>query len=307
MRKYKLLIVALILGTVCMLCGCVPGVSIDIECNGLEEGERVFVLLKPTDEDNLRVPEDADITGSEIYTADKDGFVLADQMYDPNVRFGTESLKGYQKGSHTVCSMHFGSAEKMAEFCKEHKVMRLAVCDDRWRIKQISDDIDLIYSNGKEVLDSGRFYAGTCIFEKTGTTSGKGGNIGTAVSAVFIYFLEIVAWSANFLLLIVMIVISKKRHLPDPFGVTVLFSLFSLIDLILVVLYLMGFGLIGIVMFIPVNFPWILDLLLLLRYHSRYKKENIPQEYVPDNYPAYMETDLNYIWSNLEHSDRNRQ
>ena len=130
---------------------------------------------------------------------------------------------------------------------------------------------------------------------------------GTAVSAVFIYFLEIVAWSANFILLIVMIVISKKRHLPDPFGVTVLFSLFSLIDLILVVLYLMGFGLIGIVMFIPINFPWILDLLLLLRYHSRYKKENIPQEYVPDNYPEYMETDLNYIWSNLEHSDRDRQ
>ena len=66
MRKYKLLIVALILGMVCMLCGCVPGVSLDIECNGLEEGERVFVLVKPTDEDNLRVLEDADLTGSEL-------------------------------------------------------------------------------------------------------------------------------------------------------------------------------------------------------------------------------------------------
>ena len=61
MRKNKLLIVALILGTVCMLCGCAPDVSIDIECDGLEEGESVFVLTRPTDDEELKVPEENEL------------------------------------------------------------------------------------------------------------------------------------------------------------------------------------------------------------------------------------------------------
>ena len=308
MRRYKLLIVALILGTVCMLCGCASGPSIDIECDGLGEDERVFVLTKPTDDEELRTPDDADIVGSEIYTTDKGGFVLADQISEvSHVEFGTENRSGSRSETKTVCSVHFDSQDNICDFCENHKVIRLAVCDDRWKIKQISSDIDLIDKNGEDVLLNGKFDAATGSFKSTKFGSGEGGDIGRALGYVFIFFLEIIAWGANIILLIVMAVINRKERLANPLIVGLLFGMFSLADPVLIILYLGAEGWQGIPAFLIINIPWLLDWSLLFRYRSRYIKEKKIQEYVPVNDIEYMNTDRNYIMVNSERTDRNRK
>ncbi|SFD14635.1 hypothetical protein [Ruminococcus albus] len=307
MRRYKFMIVALVLLTVCMLCGCAAGPSIDIECTGLEEGERVFVLAKPTDDEELRTPYDADIVGSEIYTAEKDGFVLADQISEvSNVEFGTENLPGSRSETMTVCSVHFNSQDGIRGFCKNHKLIRLAVCDDRWKIKQISSDIDLLDKNGEDVLLDGKFDAATGSFKNAKFGSGEGGNAGRALGYIFIFLLETIAWGANIILLIVMAVINRKERLVNPLIVGLLFGMFSLADPVLIILYLGAEGWQGIPAFLIINIPWLLDWSMLFRYRSRYIKEKKIQEYVPVNDIEYMNTDCNYIMVNNEHTDRSR-
>jgi hypothetical protein len=113
--------------------------------------------------------------------------------------------------------------------------------------------------------------------------------------------LMIFTWVANIIFLIVIEVINLKRpHAKPPVVLFVLLGLLSLFDLKILVMFLQGAVVKGLVMFLTLYFPWVLDWILLMRYRSHYKQENSQQENVPED-------DLNYILKNVEHSDHNRQ
>ncbi len=270
MRNYKLLIVAFVLVVVGMLCGCSYNESIDIECDGLEEDERVFVLVKPTDDDELRTPDDADITGSEIYTAGKDGFVLAEQLREPI----SVEISGEQPQLN--CSLIFKDSESRRNFCEKHKVIRLAVCDDRWRIKKISDDIDVFFPEEYEVLDAGRYYVGTGEFENTDIVSAIDTSRVRASGAILCFAAFFLLWPINAVQFIVMLVMTSKKRQSKPRNVFLWFGVLSVPNLFFSKLYLSAVDVFDLILhnsrslpdalsgLLLIDFPWLAELLLLL-------------------------------------------
>lgn len=274
MRKYKLLIIALTLCTVCMLCGCGPSPHIDIECNGLEEGDRVFVLVRPAEGEKLHEPEESDLIGSEVYTADKDGFVLAEQMYNPYTeQFVTEP--------EPECSLVFGAKSDRLIFCEKHKVIRLAVCDDKWHIKKISGDIEVCCSDKHAVVTAGKYDISTDSFERTDIVRRTYWGWDNMV----IYIILILgSWFTNAVLFISMLVLIKKRRPVKTMTLNMWFGSMSVFN-VLVTMFLLAeklvpylnikdapFILSDIGAVILINALWVIDLWLLIIYRSRKKR-----------------------------------
>jgi uncharacterized membrane protein len=132
-----------------------------------------------------------------------------------------------------------------------------------------------------------------------GTVNGHGEGKAPLMGAGIL--LMIFTWVANIIFLIVIEVINLKRpHAKPSVVLFVLLGLLSLFDLKILVMFLQGAVVKGLVMFLCLYFPWVLDWILLMRYRSHYKQENRTKEYVPKD-------DLNYILKNVEHSDSDRQ
>ena len=115
MKKRMLLLFIPILFAVCFFCGCRPEYNITINIEGLEKGERVFVLVDPADGDDIAEITDEDIKGSGVYRADKDGFVLAEQI--PSVM--SASFNGYEEDKDEYVKVSFASKDERTEFCEK--------------------------------------------------------------------------------------------------------------------------------------------------------------------------------------------
>ncbi|WP_294481076.1 hypothetical protein [uncultured Ruminococcus sp.] len=305
MKKRNILLLIPIMLALFCFCGCAPDVSIDIECNGLEEGESVFVLTRPTDDEELKVPEDADLTGSEIYTAEKDGFVLAEQTSEPfSVNFSNNA--------HPIkCSLVFRTTDSRMDFCENHKVMRLAVCDENWKIKNISDDIELVCSDKHAVVVEGKYNVKTGSFERTELIRRSYRGLSSRSLYIVLIFWE---WTTNAVLFFVMLVFIFKERPVSQVTVGLWFGLMSLFNVPVIVLYLAEslvpylniydepFGKWKICTVLCLNSLWIADWLLLLIYHFRRKREGEFRENIQKKYAS--EDDMDYIMTELNRSYR---
>jgi hypothetical protein len=287
------------------LCGCGLSPHIDIECDGLEEGESVFVLTRPTDDEELKEPKDADLTGSEIYTADKDGFVLAEQTSEPfSVKIGSED-------NQPVYSLVFRTKDSRLDFCENHKLMRLAVCDENWNIKNISDDIELVCSDKHAAVIGGKYNAKTGSFERTELIRRSYRGVSSRSLYIGLIFWE---WVTNAVLFFVMLVYIFKKRPVSQVTVGLWFGLMSLFNVPVTVLYLAEslvpylniydepFSRWKLCTVLCLNSLWIADWLLLLLYHFRRKRDGEFRENIPKKYAS--EDDMDYIMTELNRSYR---
>ena len=225
MKYYKLMIAALVLAAVCCLCGCNPTVTVDIDCIGLAEDEMAFVLIYPAEGDELRKNIDEDTAGSAVFRDDKDGFVLAEQI--PDVDFVDRLDRKIRLG--------FGDRFTRMDFCKKYKTIRIAVCDDRWQIKSISEDFDVFCKDKHAIVTEARYDSATGEFqrEKLERRDYKG------TSSAEIYgVLLMVSIPLDIVLLTVMLVFNARKRPVKELTLWLTFGLLSLPNIALSVFYI---------------------------------------------------------------------
>lgn len=263
MKRYKLMIGALVILAALIFGGCQPQYSITINLDGLEQGERVFVLVYPAEGDDIAEIADEDIAGSAVYRDDKDGFVLAEQI--PSVGgvdfFGADDVK------EKHIDVYFYDKDDRKDFCKKYKTIRIATCDDRWQITNVSKDIELWCTDKHGFVVEGEYDCDTGQFFRKELE--KRDYHGMDNSEIYILLLTL-AVPADLILFIVLLVFNSKQRPVKDLTLWLTFGLLSLPSLALTGFYIAEstvpylnvnddhFGSSDIMILIIMNFTWLM-------------------------------------------------
>ncbi|SEL04923.1 hypothetical protein [Ruminococcus albus] len=228
MRRYKFMIVALILGTVCMLCGCRPDRMFEVECDGLPEDESVFMLIERGQDDELTDAEDMALYGTEIWSYDKDGMVTADRLCQNDIPFDV-----YR--SDASAGLYFNTKDYQLSFCEKYRYIKLAFCDTNGRIIKVSDELPLLCEDKYAAVEDLEYDCKTGEYTVTKMIERK--YLGIDRLTLTLCF-TLLSWVSDIILFVILIVCMKKRvSIKRPtfcvtFGVLSLCNVLSLMFMI---------------------------------------------------------------------------
>ncbi|SFD14620.1 hypothetical protein [Ruminococcus albus] len=146
MRRYKFMIVALVLLTVCILGGCQSYSELKFVSENMPEGWEMFVMLEPQEDNEVSDAEDAYLNNSEIGKYEIDGQYIAERIMDVGYyhkqKNTSKAVGVIHEGNTTVLS--FGSDIERVLFCKKYKTACVAMVDDKCQVKWVSEEFDLL-------------------------------------------------------------------------------------------------------------------------------------------------------------------